>query len=164
MPSYDQPSGSPHSPWRIASWSSSRSARSSIGGNARPELSVLELVPAGADTDLDRPPLISSTVVTTLAKTPGWRNVTGETSTPRPIRSVSRARPARTVQASVVGWPAAPGKLAKWSDRKNASKPLASARFADGQLVGVAHPLLGLESSGHETHRRLLHGGVNHSA
>ena len=58
-----------------------------------------------------RPPLISSTVTTTLARLPGFRNVTGVTSVPRVIRSVSRARPARTAQASVVGASERPGKL-----------------------------------------------------
>ena len=40
-----------------------------------------------------RPPLISSTVMATLANEPGMRNVTGETSAPSRIRGVSRARP-----------------------------------------------------------------------
>ena len=52
-PSNDQPSGSAHRPCRIASWSSSMSARRSIGGKARPVLAVLGLVPAGADAELD---------------------------------------------------------------------------------------------------------------
>jgi hypothetical protein len=39
------------------------------------------------------------------------RNVTGETSVPSVIVVVSRASPARTAQASVVGSPAGPGKL-----------------------------------------------------
>jgi len=72
---------------------------------------MLDLVPACPTPTSIRPPLISSTVVTTLAKAPGCRKVTGDTSTPRPSRSVSRARPATTDQASVVGWPAGPGKL-----------------------------------------------------
>ena len=58
-----------------------------------------------------RPPLISLAVAAIFASVPGGRNVTGETSTPSRIRSVSRARPASTVQASVVGRPAEPGKL-----------------------------------------------------
>ena len=58
-----------------------------------------------------RPPLISLTVETTLAREPGMRNVIGDTSVPSRIRLVSRARPASVVQASVVGSPSSPGKL-----------------------------------------------------
>jgi hypothetical protein len=47
----------------------------------------------------------------TLARLPIRRNVTGDTSTPSPIVDVSRASPASTVQASVVGRPVGPGKL-----------------------------------------------------
>ena len=59
-----------------------------------------------------RPPLISSTVATSLAKGPGRRKVIGETSAPKWIRVVSRARPASVAQASVVGPSSGPGKLA----------------------------------------------------
>ena len=94
-----------------------------------------------------RPPLISSTVVTTLARTPGWRKVTGETRTPSPIRWVSRARPASTVQASVVGRPGGPGKLAKWSDRKNAVEPVGLGSLGRIELVGVASSPAGARAS-----------------
>ena len=67
--------------------------------------------PAPMPTSI-RPPLISSTVVTSFANGPGRRKVTGETSTPRPMTVVSRASPATTAQASVVGRPEPPGKLA----------------------------------------------------
>ena len=62
------------------------------------------LVPAAAWRPIStRPPLISSTVAAVFANTPGWRNVTGETIDPQADRvSVSRARPARVVHASVV--------------------------------------------------------------
>jgi hypothetical protein len=76
-----------------------------------PELRVLSSFQPAPRPSLDSPPLISSAVPTSCAKVPGRRKVIGETSTPSPIRSVSRARPATTVQASVVGRPASPGKL-----------------------------------------------------
>ena len=59
-----------------------------------------------------RPPLISSTVAISLAKAPGMRKVTGETSEPMRIVLVSRASPASVAQASVVGCPGGPGKEA----------------------------------------------------
>ena len=68
------------------------------------------------------------------AKTPGMRKVTGETSEPMWMRLVSRARPARVDQASVVGSPAGPGKLAKWSERKKASSPASSAVRASARI------------------------------
>jgi hypothetical protein len=75
-------------------------------------LLVIGLVqPAPTPTSI-RPPLISSIVVTSFTKLPGWRNVTGLTSAPREIREVSRARPAITAHASVVAWSDEPGKLA----------------------------------------------------
>ncbi len=40
------------------------------------------------------------------------RKVTGDTSVPRRMVVVSRAIPASVAQASVVVWPASPGKLA----------------------------------------------------
>ena len=58
-----------------------------------------------------RPPLISSTVAAILARLPGWRKVTGETSVPRWMVDVSRASPASVVHASVVGLSGGPGKL-----------------------------------------------------
>ena len=57
-----------------------------------------------------QPPLISSTVATTLARLPGWQKVTGETSVPRRMVEVS-GEPARVARASVVGLSGAPGKL-----------------------------------------------------
>ena len=111
LPMNDQPSGSSHRPCRISRVSSSISARSAISGNGKPwRLCSSSCQPAPTPTST-RPPLISSTVSTTLARLPGYRYVTGDTSTPRPIRVVSRARPARTVHASVVGLPSSPGKL-----------------------------------------------------
>ena len=87
------------------------SARSSIGGNGKPwRLCSFACQPAPTPTST-RPPLSSSTVTATFARLPGVRNVTGETRTPRPIRLVSRASPASTAQASVVGWSVSPGKL-----------------------------------------------------
>ena len=119
----------------------------------QPELAVLGVVPAGARRPTSiRPPLISSTVVTSLAKLPGCRNVTGETSAPSRIRSVSRARPARTAQASVVGWPAGPGKLGVVV---GAEERLEAGRLGaprDGELVLVRQALLGLDHQ-REAHR-----------
>ena len=111
-PAWDQPSGSPHRPWRTASWSSTASIRSPRLGKGSPSCRCSRSFhPAPTPTSI-RPPLISSAVVTILANVPACRNVTGETSAPNASRSVSRASPAITVQASVVGWPVAPGKLA----------------------------------------------------
>ena len=75
-------------------------------------LAVLDLVPAGAQADLEPPAAISATVAAILARLPGRRNVTGETSVPTLMRVVSRASPASVAQASVVGLPESPGKLA----------------------------------------------------
>ena len=47
-----------------------------------------------------RPPEMWSIAVTVLASTDGWRNVAGETSTPRRRRVVTAARPASVVQVS----------------------------------------------------------------
>ena len=109
----------------------------------QPKLAVLLVVPARPDPDLDPTPLISSTVVTTFANTPGWRNVTGETSAPSPMRSVSRARPPRTAQASVVGCPRSREALEMvGSEERLEAVGLGAA--GDRELVEVAHALLGL--------------------
>ena len=77
------------------------------------------------------PALISSTWATLMASTPGARKVAELSRVPSRILEVSRAIPARVIQASVgPGSPAAPPKARKWSERKKASKPSASARWA----------------------------------
>lgn len=58
-----------------------------------------------------RPPLIWSTWATLIASGPGSRNVAGDTSVPSRIREVSRARPARVIQASVEPGPWSPGPM-----------------------------------------------------
>ena len=76
-----------------------------------PQLRVLLVVPAGTEARLDAATAHLVRRAHDLGEGAWVRKVIGETSTPRRIRSVSRARPATTVQASVVGRPASPGKL-----------------------------------------------------
>ncbi len=58
-----------------------------------------------------RPPEISSTVAADFASTDGRRNVTGDTSVPSRIRSVSAASAASSAQASVEPRPPTPSEL-----------------------------------------------------
>jgi len=95
-----------------------------------------------------------STVVTTFAKLPGWRKVTGLTSVPSLIVVVSRARPARTAHA-VRRRPVAVAREARVVVAPE--ERLEAGRFGvqrQGELLLVGHPLLGL---GHqrEAHRIL---------
>ena len=74
-----------------------------------------------------RPPLISATVATTLARLPGGRKVTGETSVPSVMLDVSRARPASVAHASVVGRPASPeAGVVVGSEVRSRSRPARS--------------------------------------
>src|SRR4029078_75544 len=70
-----------------------------------------------------RPPLISSTVVTTLARLPTVRNVTGDTSVPRVMVDVSGARPARTGTAHVRGCGCGRGEAARGGGGRRARRP-----------------------------------------
>ncbi len=79
-----------------------------------------------------RPPDISSTWATWIARTAGTRWVAEETSVPRRMRVVSRASPARVVHASVGPGSGSPAPMRmKWSDRKNPSNPARSVARAN---------------------------------
>ncbi len=95
----------------ISSCSSNRANRSPTGGNGMPYAACSasnQPVPRPSST---RPPLIWSTPATLIASGPGSRNVAGVTSVPRRILDVSRARPARVIQASDEPAPGSPGLM-----------------------------------------------------
>ena len=73
---------------------------------------------------------MASTCATCTASIPGRRNVDEVTKVPRRIRSVSRAIPPRVTHASVGPGSPSPPMVKKWSERKKASKPAASAALA----------------------------------
>jgi hypothetical protein len=83
---------------------------------------------------------MASTLVTETASGPGRRKVADVTSVPSRMRVVSRAIPARVIQASLgpgcASAPAgSPPMRRKWSDRKKASKPSRSASWATASSV-----------------------------
>ncbi len=90
-----------------------------------------------------RPPLITSTPATETASGPGSRKVADDTRVPSRIRSVSRAMAARVTQASLgPGSPSVPMDK-KWSLRKKASKPWASAVRATSRSCWYDAPCWG---------------------
>ena len=100
---------------------------------------------------MKRPPDISSMVAAALAMSAGWRKVMGLTRTMRPMRSVSRASPARVAKASVAWGSVARGK-ARWSERANTANPSDSARRAAWREFVVGHAHLGFR------HQAEFHG------
>jgi hypothetical protein len=72
---------------------------------------MLVVEPAGADPELDAPPLMASTCATAIASGPGNRNVLAVTSVPRRTRDASRASPASVIHASVGPGPASPSPM-----------------------------------------------------
>ena len=88
-----------HSPVTIASCSSRR-ANFSLGKGMPYALCSSSNQPAPRPSST-RPPDIWSTCATWMASTPGSRNVPAVIRVPRRMRFVSRASPARVIQASV---------------------------------------------------------------
>ena len=80
--------------------------------------------------------------------------MTGETRTPSPIRSVSRASPATTVQASVVGLPARTREARVVVGAEERLDAVRLGALGDRDVVAVAEALLRLEHEG-EAHRVL---------
>ncbi len=103
MPSNENfsPGGVDQSPVTIASCSSNRSNRSLVPGKGIPYAACSASNQPAPRPSSALPPDIASTCATSMASTPGSRNVAGLTSVPRRIRFVSRARPASVTQASV---------------------------------------------------------------
>ncbi len=86
-----------------------------------------------------RPPDTWSSVVASLAMSPGFRNVVDDTSSPRRTRVVSDATAASDAQPSSFGSLQSPSSDSRWSSSQIESQPAAStARHASrrsGQLV-----------------------------
>ena len=91
-----------------------------------------------------RPPLIWSTWATEMASGPGSRNVAEVTSVPSRIRLVSRARPARVIQASVGPGQAVAAHLQVVVGAEEGVEADLLGAPGDGEQVVVGGALLGL--------------------
>ena len=108
-----------------------------------------------------RPPDIWSTPATLIASGPGSRNVTGVTRVPSLMRSVSRARPASVVHASVE-----PGQAVARTEvdvvvrAEERVEPQLLGELGDGEQVVVGRALLRLgEDAERQRHRTVLRHG-----
>ena len=75
---------------------------------------------------------------------------------------MSRASPATTVQASVVGWPASPGKLAKWSDAEERLEAVVLGALGRSPAGRRRSSPAGARSSGRSASRLLRVGWTIH--
>ena len=112
--------------------------RDAVGG-------VLGVVPGGTDPSSTRPPLMASTWATLMASGPGSRKVAAVIRVPRRMVLVSRAIPARVIQASVgPGRPSARAHGQVVVAAEEGAEAEALGRPGDGQEIVVGGTLLGL--------------------
>ena len=152
-PLYDQPSGSPHSPWRIARLSSSRSARSLIGGNGRPSWRCSSSFQPAPTPNSIRPPRHLVDGRHDLGEVAGMAERHRRDQDPEPD---PRRVPRETGEDGPrIGCPSAgrPGEALVMVGPEERFEPGRLGAPNDRQLVVIGEALLGLDHQ-RETHLR----------
>src|SRR6476659_3476901 len=117
--------------------SSSRSRRSpGPPKNSMPKPSCSRSNQAPPMPSTARPPEMLSSVVASLAVSPGFRNVFAPTIKPSRTREVTAPSPARTLQPSKIGCSHGPKMAIRWSHVQIESQPAASAARAASRKPG----------------------------